>query len=188
MKALYRLSLHFSSRYFDILAIACNCLVALEHISLICIAKFRSLSINIPRTFSFVSIGISMLETMKLVGTVVNLWGITIPWNFDGLASISLIVNKSTAMAHNGAHNDVIVVLMPKKVDQQYGYRWHFYVLLRITLILFLLHHPSTNTSNNFCYNYFTCFLCLFSIPHETHTHSLLGWQLGANGPMLTYC
>ena len=96
-------------------------------------------------------------------------------------------------------HYDVIVVLMPKRVDQQYGknivrhtahtivswpnpkqwlmngYRWHFYVLSRITLILFLLYHPSTNTSNNCCCNYFTCFLCLFSIPHETHTHSLLG-------------
>ena len=35
------------------------------------------------------------------------------------------------------AHYDVIVMLMPKRVDQQYGCRWHFYVLLRITLILF---------------------------------------------------
>ena len=33
------------------------------------------------------------------------------------------------------AHYDVIVMLMPKRVDQQYGCRWHFYVL-RITLIL----------------------------------------------------
>ena len=56
-------------------------------------------------------------------------------------------------LRRNRAHYDVIVVLMPKRVDQQYGYRWHFYVLLRITLILFLQYHQSTNTSNNFCCN-----------------------------------
>ena len=53
-------------------------------------------------------------------------------------------------LIRHGAHYDVIVMLMPKKVDQQYGCRWHFFVLLRITLILFLLRHQSTNTSNNF--------------------------------------
>ena len=70
------------------------------------------------------------------------------------------------------AHYDVIVVLMPKRVDQQYGYRWHFYVLSRITLILFLLHHPSTNTSN-FCSNYFTCFFIFIQhTPWNTYTQS----------------
>ena len=41
MIAVYRLSLHFSSRYYDNLAIACNCLVDSEHISLICLAKVQ---------------------------------------------------------------------------------------------------------------------------------------------------
>ena len=49
--------------------------------------------------FTFVSIGISMLETLKLVGNGVDPCGIIIPWNLDGLASISFIVYQFTAMA-----------------------------------------------------------------------------------------
>ena len=54
---------------------------------------------KMPKTFTFVSIGISMLETLKLVGNGVDPCGIIIPWNLDGLASISFIVYQFTATA-----------------------------------------------------------------------------------------
>ena len=52
MKASYRLNLHFSPRYFDILAITCNCLVALAHISFICLAKCKPLTVQIRRNWT----------------------------------------------------------------------------------------------------------------------------------------
>ena len=91
--------LHFSLRYFEILEIACSCLVALVHTSLIWLEKFKSMSMKMPKTFTFVSIGISLLETLKLVGKSVDPGEIIIPWNLYGLASISFIVYQFTAMA-----------------------------------------------------------------------------------------
>ena len=91
--------LQFSLRYFEILEVACSCLVALVHISLIWLEKFKSMSMKMPKTFTFVSIGISMLETLKLVGNGVDPCGTIIPWNLDGLASISFRVYQFTAMA-----------------------------------------------------------------------------------------
>ena len=46
----------------------------------------------------YVSNGIFMPGTLKLVGRAVNPWGIIIAWSCNGLAFTSSIVNNDTAM------------------------------------------------------------------------------------------
>ena len=57
---------------------------------------------------------------------------------FDRRLNKRLSKNNREAgdLRRHRAHYDVILMLMPKRVDQQYGCEWHFYVLLTITLIL----------------------------------------------------
>ena len=78
MNALYKVNLHFfSSRYVDILATVCDCLVTLVHISLICPAKFKSFSIKNPRTVTFVWMGVRN-QGISSCGI-----GLVIPENFS---------------------------------------------------------------------------------------------------------